>query len=127
MTIPQKNWLEWTVFGLSLLLVAGVLGFLLVEGLRRSEPTPRVEVGLGAPVAQAGALVVPVTLYNLGDQSVEQVQVEIVLRRAGQAAERATLSVESLPRNSRVEGSVLFPGGGAALAVEHGAVGYVLP
>jgi uncharacterized protein (TIGR02588 family) len=105
----RKNLLEWVVFGVSLVLVAGVVGHLVYEGVRMEGRPPEVLVRTGEPVERGGAFVVPVTLTNTGDQTAEGVSVEVVLEGAdGAEGERGEFAVAFLPRGATREGWVTF-------------------
>jgi uncharacterized protein (TIGR02588 family) len=102
----EKNWLEWCVFGASLALVLGVLGFLAYDGARTGGAPPRIEIELREPSAHAQGFLVPVVVSNRGDTTAGDVHIEVVLE--GGAAERAELRVAFLPRRSTREGFVTF-------------------
>ncbi|HEX5708519.1 MAG TPA: hypothetical protein VFX96_14545 [Pyrinomonadaceae bacterium] len=102
----EKNWLEWTVFGLGLLLVTGTLGFLVYDGARLGGEPPSIEVKLGTPERRAHNYVVPVTVTNHGDETAEGVVVEVSME--GVEGERGEFVVAFLPRRSTREGWVAF-------------------
>ena len=105
----EKNWLEWSVFGVGLLLVAGTLGYLIYDGAATGEAPPAVEVKLGEPRQTDHNFVVPVTVTNHGDQTAEGVTVEVTLEGAGGGEpERGELTVAFLPRRATREGWVAF-------------------
>ncbi len=105
----QKNWLEWAVFGLSLVLVASTLGFLIYEGLgAEGDVPPALRVELGTPEQRGEQFVVPVTLFNGGGQTAEGVTVEVSLEREGSPPERGEFAVAFLPRGGKREGFVTF-------------------
>jgi len=105
----EKNWLEWTVFGVGALLVAGTLGFLIYDGASSAgEEPPAVKVELHAPEQKGEQFVVPVTVTNEGGATAEGVTVEVTLERAGAEAERGEFAVAFLPRGGKREGFVTF-------------------
>lgn len=104
----EKNWLEWLVFGLSLLLVLATVGYLVREALTTERTPPEVVVRLGEPRAGGGGYQVPVAASNRGGQAAEQVQVSVTLEVAGSSHE-SVLSIPFLPRESTREGWVTFP------------------
>lgn len=104
----EKNWLEWTIFGLGLALVAATLGFLAYDGLTSGDAPPAVEVRLGEPRATGHNFIVPVAVTNHGDQTAEGVTVEVTLEGAGSEPERGELTVAFLPRRATREGWVAF-------------------
>ena len=107
----KKNWLEWVVFGVSLALVAGVLGFLVYDAVKLEKTPPDLEVRLGAPVARAEEFVVPVAVTNRGDQTAEGVQIEVTLEGGadgGGEPERGEFGIAFIPRRATREGWVVF-------------------
>ena len=52
MTGVRKNWIEWLVFALSAVLVAGILGFLAHAAFEAEDSSARIEVFLGEPRSQ---------------------------------------------------------------------------
>ncbi len=105
----EKNWLEWVVFGVGLLLVAGALGFLVYEGATSAgDAPPALRVELGTPEQKGEHFVVPVTVINEGGQTAEGVTVEVTLERGGAEGERGELAFAFLPRDGKREGFVTF-------------------
>lgn len=108
----EKNWLEWAVFGVSLALVAGVLGFLVYDALRLEKAPPDLEVRLGAAVEHGQEFVVPVAVTNRGDQTAEGVQIEVTLEGGagggGGEPERGGFTIAFVPRRATREGWVAF-------------------
>jgi len=102
----QKNWFEWVVFGVSLLLTAATLGYLVYDGATISEAPPAIQVHLGAAVERGEQFVVPVTLINREGQTAEGVKVEVTL--AGDVEERSEFVVAFLPRGATRQGWVAF-------------------
>lgn len=108
MAKPEKNWLEWTVFAVGLVLVLGTLGFLVRESLGAAGGTPEVVARLGPPKASAGGYMVPVEVANLGKGTAEDVKVTVVLEPPEGEPEEAELDIAFLPRDSRRNGWVTF-------------------
>lgn len=104
----EKNWLEWVVFGVGLVLVAGTLGYLAYDGATASDAPPSIEVRLGEPRRQEQDFVVPVTVINHGGQTAGGVIIEVVLESGGAEVERGEYSVAFLPRLATREGWVTF-------------------
>lgn len=103
----EKNWLEWTVFTLGLLLVAALVLYLAYDIWTVRSGPPRIEVRLGAPSQQGDGYRIPVELRNSGHKVAEQVHVEVVLRK-GERTEKANLVIQYLPRNSTRHGAATF-------------------
>ncbi len=103
-----KNWLEWTVFILSLGLVAVMFAYLIHDALTIGNAPPDAEVRLGEVRKGEGGYVMTVTVLNPGDQTAEQVAVQVDLYRAGAEPESATLELDFLPRQAERKGWVVF-------------------
>lgn len=127
-TIGHKNWLEWTVFAISAVLVAGVLGYLLYDGLTSNGHPPRIQVTLGRSEQQGPVYVMPVQVQNTGSQTAQSVTVQVELETAGGEKETAMLDLDFLPREGSRGGWVSFRNDpGAARAVRAHAVSYQQP
>lgn len=127
MKIPQKNAVEWSVFGLSLLLVVAVGGFLAYDAVAGVDSPPALVVRPGAPVQRGDVLEIPVLVENTGGAAAEDVLVEVTVRQSGGAEERAELTLPLLPRLAVRDGVVSVPSAGAVESVEGRVVGYTLP
>lgn len=122
----EKNALEWTVFGVGLVLVLATLAYLVREVATTGATPPEVVVQLGAPLRVTHGFQVPVTLINRGDQVAEGLSVAITLAAKGER-EEAVLNIAFLPRQSKREGWVTFRGDPAAGKLETGPVVYASP
>ncbi len=103
----RKNALEWTVFAVSAALVlalVAVLGWNATE----SDGPPRlvVVVGTAAP-REGGGVAVPVTVRNDGPETAAEVEVE-VMEDGGDAAMRARIRFDYVPRHSERRGMAVF-------------------
>ena len=105
MNVPQKNWLEWTVFAIGLALVASVLAYLVYDALTLGDTPPMMEVQVGRPEQQLEQIIVPVSVTNRGEQPAEGVMVEVV--REGDQ-EQAQFQIAFLPRGATGEGWAAF-------------------
>lgn len=112
MTLPKKNWLEWTVFAAGLTLLVVVAGYLVVQALRYRDEPAALTVALGEPWSPAGTdlaqLAVPITVGNHGGQTAAEVDVEVLLVRDGEVLERRELTFPFVPRRSSRSGSLTF-------------------
>lgn len=100
----RKNWLEWTVFALGVVLVLAVVGVLVAQAVLHDDRPPHIGVRLGdpwRPEVSPAHFVVPVTVVNDGDKAVEWVLVELTLVQDGDVRERSQLHLPDLPRRSR--------------------------
>ncbi len=123
----EKNWLEWCVFALGLLLVCGTLGYLAYDAISQDGSPPALEVRLGAPVARQGYYEVPVTVHNRGGSTSEQVLVRVELKVNGNVEETAEFQVPHLPRHSDRQGVVTFKRDPRQGQLSGRAVGYERP
>lgn len=103
-----KHPLEWIVFAVSLVLVAGALGFLAWDAVRGEDSPAALSVEIGRPEPRGNAWAVPVTIRNRGDATAEGVQVEVTLAAPGAEPERAGFEAAFVPRRSKREGWVTF-------------------
>ncbi len=109
--IPHKNWLEWTVFAVGLLLLLGTVGYLAGQALTRGRAPAALSVSLGEPRAHLEATpphyVVPVTVRNDGARTAAEVDIEVRMTH-GDADERRELTFDFVPRGSSRSGAVAF-------------------
>lgn len=122
-----KNWLEWSVFAVSLVLVAGTLGFLIRESFVAKGGTAEVIARLGPPKAAAGGFMVPVEVANLGKGTAEDVQVTVVLELPEGEREEGALGIAFLPRESRRNGWVTFRSDPGSGVLRLGAIAFEEP
>ncbi|HEV3410303.1 MAG TPA: hypothetical protein VG095_08405, partial [Chthoniobacterales bacterium] len=104
---PQKNWLEWTVFALSAVLILTVIGFLIYESAMIGQKPPDIHLRMGEVQARDGYFALPLEVTNTGDQTAEGVHLEVVLKTNG-GEERADLEIQFLPRRGKREAWVNF-------------------
>jgi uncharacterized protein (TIGR02588 family) len=126
MNIPQKNWLEWTIFAAGLTLVVGVLAFLIYDAMTLGDTPPAMQLQVGAPAQQAGHFVVPVAVTNNGDQTAEGVLVEVTLEY-GTEQEQAQFEVAFLPRGATGEGWAAFETDPSTGQLKARVIGYATP
>ena len=117
----EKNGLEWTVFALSLALVALVVGTVARGAGVAHEGPPRLVVTLGAPEPAGPSVRVPVTLRHEGGQTVESATVEV----ARGAGEPVALTFGFTPRGTARTGAVEVEAPGDSLRAR--VAGYTLP
>jgi len=123
----QKNWLEWSVFAIGLLLVLSTLGYLAYEGIRMGDEPPSIEVRLGTPEQHAHNFTVPVTVLNHGDQTASGVIIEVVLEHEGAEQARGQLELPFLPRHATREGWVTFDKDPRTAELKARVLGYEKP
>lgn len=108
MKIPDKNWLEWSVFAVGLLCIGLVVGYLVRDAASEAGTPAQVVVRLGEAEERGGRRYVPVTLVNSGGDAAAGVEVEVVLERGDRIVERARLLFDLVPRDASREGWVAF-------------------
>ncbi len=124
----EKNWLEWTVFGVGLVLVVSTLAYLVYDGATAADTPPDVEARLGEPRPGGAGFLVPVTVSNRGGRTAEGVTVEVVLEAPGAAQpERGEFTLAFLPRGGTREGWVAFRTDPRAGRLNARAIGYQEP
>lgn len=99
----EKNWLEWLVFGISIVLVTGIIGYLMYLEIMPSSKDFDYEVGFKEPQKINGRYLVPVNIKNKSNQSVQDVALEI-----SSGSETADLHLDYLPRHSHRDATVFF-------------------
>ena len=123
----KKNWLEWVVFAVGLILVSVTLGYLLYAGATMGHEAPSIDVRLGSPERREFNFLVPVTVINHGDETAEGVHIEVVIESGGVLKERAELDVAFLPRHATREGWVTFQQDPGAAQLKARVLGYQRP
>ncbi len=108
MAEPSKNRLEWTVFGVGLVLVLATLGFLVRESIAGADGPPDVVVRMGAPRPSKSGWLVPVEITNAGGSTAEDVRVPVFLELPAGPREEAELGIDFLARGSRRNAWVSF-------------------
>ena len=124
---PAKNWLEWSVFSVGLVLVLVTLGYLAWESVADTGGPPDVVVRLGRAEASSGGFRVPVEVANLGKGTAEDVKVTVVLEMPQGEPEEAGLDIAFLPRESRRRGWVTFRSDPGRGTLRVGTVGFEVP
>lgn len=124
----EKNWLEWSVFGLSLIVLAFIFGFLGYDALTNEHDQNDIAIHLGNAEAHDGYYALPVSIENNGGQSVEDVEVEVTLLEGGRELETSSVTAPMLPRKSSRRAWVAFSTDPReADDLQARLVGYVLP
>ncbi len=132
MPAPKKNWLEWSVFGMGLLLLLCTTGYLVYQAIfHRGEPAS-LTVHLGEPWSASTDpmhTTVPVTVRNDGGATATEVTVEVMVpgATASAPAERRELIFDFVPHQSSRTGALTFEtnrGGGELRA---SVLGYIEP
>ena len=104
----QKNWLEWLVFGLSLLLLLSILGYLVYQTMVHKPGEPDIYAEAKADPSRLSPNRFKVSVYNQGGATAEEVLVEFILYKTGEELEKSELLIAFSPKQSKREGWVTF-------------------
>lgn len=126
MNKPEKNWLEWAVFVVSVALIVAVLGVLLTEARSPASP-PDLVLTLRAPQQGKRGFRMPVIVKNSGGETAEQVHLEVTLTLEGREVEKSDMTMAFVPRASQREGVVVFERDPRLHMVESRITGYETP
>lgn len=105
----EKSWLEWVVFTVSAVLIVAVVGFLVSDGMRDAGRPPDIRISLGKSQKSAHGFLVPVSVTNLGDQTAQEVELEVRCQSGG-VEQSATLSYDFLASGEVRKGWAGFSG-----------------
>lgn len=104
--------LEWAVAAISAIIVAGLIGFLLLEALNASGGAP---ASASDPVAEvvrvtqiSNGFRVEINARNKGEATAASVKFRASLRHDGKTAETADVTFDYLPGQSARRGAVIF-------------------
>ncbi|HVL40452.1 MAG TPA: hypothetical protein VM328_13765 [Fimbriimonadaceae bacterium] len=124
----NKNWLEWTVFGVSAALILAMASWLVYDWRTPKTDRPLLRIELGEPISDGDVHSVPVTMRNEGDVTAESVTVLVTLTARGGKEEQAELQVPFIPRRSVRNGWVHFHSDPtAAVSLAPRVSGYEVP
>jgi uncharacterized protein (TIGR02588 family) len=102
----EKNWVEWTVFGISLVLVASILGYLLFLEFVPVSKDVTFDITV-RPVNQIGtAYHVPIKIKNESNRTARDVMVEIT--SANDLNVKSEITFDYVPKHSEREGMAVF-------------------
>jgi uncharacterized protein (TIGR02588 family) len=124
---PEKNRLEWLVFGISLVLVVLTFAYLLREAITTEVTPPDIVVMLGTPRPGSGGFMVPLVATNHGGQTAEDVQITVTLDLADGTSEESEILIPFLPRESKREGWATFRSDPQSGDLRVGGIGFQSP
>ena len=104
----EKNLLEWMVFAVSLLIVVGILGYLVYQVAVHEEGSPDLAITYVHDPSPHAPHRYFLRIRNDGQETAEEVQVEMVLEQGGEELETAALTLPYLPKQSAREGWLVF-------------------
>ena len=108
MKIPKKNKVEWGVFFISFLLVLSVCGYLVYSDFRSNASPPAINVKIIKVETQNRGYLMELELENTGDQTAENILIEIALTETDRTIETSEFQIAFLPRHSKRRGFVTF-------------------
>ncbi|GAB3818685.1 hypothetical protein [Pontibacter rugosus] len=106
----QKNWLEWTIFGFSLVLVLSILLYLVVQAYTHGPVTPKLIADHYLDASEHAPNRYRIVLRNLGGETAEQVKLTVRCIQNDRVMEEAELEFPFAPQESQREGWVSFRG-----------------
>ena len=123
----RQNWLEWVVLGVSIAVIAGLVGFLVIDGLTDSgrPPEPVITLQADAAYAVGEGWILPALATNEGDEAAEALALRATATVDG-VEEESEVTIDYLPAGTDVEFSFGFsaqPDGDVTVSI----VGFRLP
>jgi uncharacterized protein (TIGR02588 family) len=104
----QKNFLEWTIFAFSLLLIVGIFIYLTIEVVRYEPLSPDLNVSYVLDPTDNTPYRYHFTVNNSGGETAEDVKIKATLEESGKVIEEVEVDIAFLPRRSRREGWIVF-------------------
>lgn len=123
---PTKNLLEWTVFGISTVLVLVTLTLLAISTFQVEDGPAEMRAEAGTPVSKDGWIRIPVTVKNNGQRVAANVEVKVCLGH-GEAKREAGFTIDFVPRGGTRTGAVSFRETGEPVVLECEVLGYEEP
>lgn len=107
-TKDPKNLLEWTVFWVSLLLLATIFGYLGYQAFSYKPSSPELQVKVKPDPTEQQPNRYHVLVYNKGGETAGSVRVELEMKEAGKPVEKIELQMMFVPQESSREGWANF-------------------
>lgn len=104
----KKNFLEWAVFAIGLLLVLSALGYLSYKTFTNKTTPPEIEVKFWEDPSEAAPYRYAVEVNNKGGETAEEVTVELVQKKDNAPIETSALKLAFVPKDSKREGWLNF-------------------
>jgi len=103
----QRSPAEWTTFGIALVILATIVGFVLYDWLSAKKQPPVLEVRSEPTRVAQNQFYVPFKVTNTGGDTVEMVQVTAELRVKGEV-EAGEQQIDFLAGDETEEGAFVF-------------------
>lgn len=104
----KKNLLEWTVFTIALFLIGSLLVYLTYQTITYKPSSPDLKVEHIPDPSKNAPYRYHITIRNQGQETAEEVQIEVVMEKDGQELEKAAMQIPFAPQQSKREGWVNF-------------------
>jgi uncharacterized protein (TIGR02588 family) len=102
----DKNGLEWTVFGMALLLALSIVMYLIVAATKHHDAPPDLDATLGAAEDTRAGVRIPVHVHNHGETPARAVIIEVSVPQM--PAARGQLEMDRVPADATREGWVIL-------------------
>jgi uncharacterized protein (TIGR02588 family) len=124
---PNTSLAEWIVAIASAVLVAGVVGFLIYDGIRSPEAPPQIAVEVDSIVTAGPGYLVLFRARNGGKSTAAEVVVEGALEAEGDRVEVAETTLDYVPSGGVERGGLYFEQDPRRLRLRLSAKGYREP
>lgn len=104
----RKNWFEWLVFVVGLLLMLNIIGYLIYQAYTRKPASPDLVAENFPDPGEHAPYRYRIVLHNKGGETAEQVKLKVETQTGGEAVESADIDFPFAPQESKREGWVNF-------------------
>ncbi|CAA9217868.1 MAG: hypothetical protein AVDCRST_MAG26-397 [uncultured Chloroflexia bacterium] len=120
---------EWVTLAAVLLILGVVVGYLVLQTVRRTDDTAHFEVEIrqGEIEQHGDRFYVPLTIRNAGAATGEEVVVHAELKRGSETVEETELTFGFIAGGEEMEGVVIFAEDPRSAELEAYVVGYLKP
>jgi uncharacterized protein (TIGR02588 family) len=119
--------IEWVTAAVSALVILGVAGYLLYDGLTRSAEAPDIRVKIVAIIPQAQGYNVQIEVSNHHDASAASIEIVGQLRASGQTVEESHVTVDYVPAGGSRPAGLYFSSDPRKHLLTVRPAGYELP
>ncbi|MCD7111133.1 TIGR02588 family protein [Rhizobium sp. DKSPLA3] len=124
----HPHWIEWTTGLLSTALVVTMTGMIVYHGVTAEDAAPDLSVTVTAQRQTMQGFALSFVVSNAGKKTAAGVPVTgRLLDGEGQAVETREVTIDYVPAQSQVEGTLLFSGNPRGYRVDLRASGYSDP
>ena len=120
---------EWVTLATVLLILGAIVGYLVLQTVRRTDDTAHFEVEIrqGEIEQHGDRFYVPLTIRNAGAATGEEVVVHAELKQGGETVEETELTFGFIAGGEEMEGVVIFAEDPRSAELEAYIVGYLKP